>query len=67
MTVLKASLARHPGNRDTLLALVSFNRDAGDFAAALDYAEQLARAAPGEPDLTALIETLRRQAKESSQ
>jgi tetratricopeptide (TPR) repeat protein len=63
MTVLKASLARHPGDRDTLLALVSYNRDAGDIATALDYAEQLARAAPGEPGLTALIENLRRQVK----
>jgi hypothetical protein len=48
---------------DTLLALVSFSRDVGDVATALDYAEQLARAAPGEPGLNALIETLRRQAK----
>jgi predicted CXXCH cytochrome family protein len=63
IAVLKASLARHPGDRDTLLALVGYTRDAGDVTAALDYAEQLARAAPGEPGLTALIETLRRQAK----
>jgi Tfp pilus assembly protein PilF len=53
MTVLKASLARHAGDRDTLLVLVSFSRDAGDVATALDYAEQLARAAPGEPGLRA--------------
>jgi tetratricopeptide (TPR) repeat protein len=63
MTVLKESLARHPGDRDTLLALVSFSRDAGDFATALDYAEQLARATPGDPGLTALIENLRRRVK----
>src|SRR5262249_34034497 len=31
MAVLRASLARHPGDRDTLLALVSYSRDAGDF------------------------------------
>jgi predicted CXXCH cytochrome family protein len=63
MKVLKESLARYPGDRDTLLALVSFSRDAGDFAAALGYAEQLARAAPGDPSLVALIENLRRQVK----
>jgi tetratricopeptide (TPR) repeat protein len=63
MAALKASLARHPGDRDTLLALVSFSRDVGDVATALDYAEQLARVAPGEPGLNGLIETLRRQAK----
>ena len=63
MAVLKASLARHPGDRDTLLALVSYSRDSGDVGTALDYAERLARAAPGEPGLTALIESLRRQVK----
>ena len=63
MAVLKASLARHPTDRDTLLALVSYSRDAGDFGTALNYAEQLARGAPGEPGLTALIENLRRQLK----
>ena len=35
------SLTRHPADRDTLLALVTFNRDAGDVGAALDYAERL--------------------------
>jgi predicted CXXCH cytochrome family protein len=61
MTVLKENLARHPADRDTLLALVSFSRDAGDFATALHYAEQLARVAPGDPNLTALVESLRRE------
>jgi len=61
MATLKASLARHPGDRDTLLALVSFSRDAGDFATALYYAEQLARVAPNDSSLTALIDNLRRQ------
>ena len=32
MTVLKDNLARHPDDRDTLLALISFSRDAGDAA-----------------------------------
>jgi len=61
MTVLKQILVRHPDDRDTLLALISFSRDAGDFATALDYAERLARVAPNDPDLAALIESLRRQ------
>jgi tetratricopeptide (TPR) repeat protein len=64
MRALKENLVRHPGDRDTLLALVSFSRDAGDVAAALGYAEQLARVAPGEPGLAGLIENLRRQIKE---
>ena len=61
MTVLKQILVRHPDDRDTLLALISFSRDAGDFATALDYAERLARVAPNDPNLAALIESLRRQ------
>jgi predicted CXXCH cytochrome family protein len=63
MTVLKASLARHPGDRDTLLALISFSRDAGDLRTALEHAERLARFTPGDPNLAALIETLRNQVK----
>jgi Flp pilus assembly protein TadD len=61
MTVLKENRARHPGDRDTLQALVTFSRDAGDFAAALGYAEQLARMMPGDISLDALISNLRSQ------
>ena len=63
MTVLKDVVTRHPDDRDTLLALVSYSRDAGDFGTALEYAERLARVAPGDPNLPALIENLRRQIK----
>jgi predicted CXXCH cytochrome family protein len=61
MTVLKESLARHPDDRDALLALISFNRDAGNLTAALEYGERLARIAPNDVSLAALIDTLRRQ------
>jgi tetratricopeptide (TPR) repeat protein len=64
---LKDSLARHPGDRDTLQALMSFSRDARDFTAALEYAEQLARQAPNDPSLGALIDTLRRQKDKQDQ
>jgi predicted CXXCH cytochrome family protein len=64
---LKDNLARHPGDRDTLSALVSFNRDAGDNAAALSYAEQLAKIEPNNAELKALIETLRAQAQGKQQ
>jgi hypothetical protein len=40
MKVLKENLARHPDDRDTLLALLTFNRDSGDVGAALEYAER---------------------------
>jgi Tfp pilus assembly protein PilF len=61
MAALKGNLARHPGDRDTLLALISFSRDAGDVPTALEYAEQLARIEPTNRELATLIETLRRQ------
>jgi Flp pilus assembly protein TadD len=63
LTVLGESLTRHPDDRDTLRALIGFNRDAGNTAAALNYAERLARIVPSDPSLVALIDSLRRQIK----
>ncbi len=59
IAVLKNSLARHPGDRDILTALITFSRDAGDAAAALEYAQRLARMAPDDRNLAALIEQLK--------
>jgi predicted CXXCH cytochrome family protein len=61
--VLKESLARHPDDRDTLLALVTFNRDAGDIGVALEYAEQLTRLAPNDRELNRLVGDLRGRLK----
>lgn len=58
MTVLKDVVTRHPDDRDTLLALESYSRDAGDFGT-----KRLALVTPGNPNLPALIENLRRQIK----
>jgi hypothetical protein len=63
MAALKENLARHPDDRDTLLALVTFNRDAGDIGSALAYGEQLTRIAPADPNLTRLVQELRNRAK----
>jgi predicted CXXCH cytochrome family protein len=63
MAVLEENLARHPADRDTLLALVTFNRDAGDIVSALGYAERLSRIAPDDPNLTRLLQDLRSRAK----
>jgi predicted CXXCH cytochrome family protein len=63
MKILKESLARHPDDRETLLALVTFSRDAGDIGAALEYAEQLARITPNDRDLTRLTDDLRSRLK----
>ena len=61
MKVLKDGLARHPDNPDILLALMTFSRDLGDLAAALEFAEQLARITPDDRDLANLVQDLRRQ------
>jgi predicted CXXCH cytochrome family protein len=63
MTLLKDNLAKHPDDRETLLALVTYNRDAGDISAALEYAERLARIAPADRSVAALLEVLRFRAK----
>ena len=51
IAVLEQNLARHPGDRDTLLALIGFNREAGKLDAALRYAEQLSQVEPGNAEL----------------
>jgi tetratricopeptide (TPR) repeat protein len=61
IAVLKENLARHPEDRDTLLALVTFSRDAGDLVAALEYAERLARLVPGDRDVANLVRSLQGQ------
>jgi Flp pilus assembly protein TadD len=62
LAALKGILARRPDDRDALLALISYSRDAGDFATALDYARRLARVAPNDSSLAGLIDDLARRA-----
>jgi Flp pilus assembly protein TadD len=57
--VLKGNLSRHPDDRDTLLALVTFSRDAGDIGTALEYAEKLSRTTPNDRELARVIDNLR--------
>jgi Flp pilus assembly protein TadD len=59
LRLLGESHTRHPADRDTLSALVSLNRDAGDRSAALRYAEELARLMPGDSALSHLVDDLR--------
>lgn len=61
ITILKGNVTRNPSDRDTLMALVNFAREAGDVAVALDYAERLSAIVPGDPSLAALIRELRSQ------
>lgn len=67
IAVLKDNLDKHPADRDSLLALVTFNRDSGNIASALDYAERLAQLAPGDRQLSELVDALRRQLKPAPQ
>src|SRR5262249_31212184 len=67
ITVLEGNLARHPSDRDTLMALISFHRRAGHTDVALKYAEQLAQIIPEDNDLVRLIEDLRRGNKSTGQ
>ena len=62
MAALKDNLARHPADRDTLSALVAYNREAKDYEAALGYAERLAEIMPEDIRLQALIADLKRNA-----
>jgi tetratricopeptide (TPR) repeat protein len=56
---LKDGLAAHPENRDIIMAIVSFSREAGDTATALQYAEQAVRIAPDDPAIRRLLDQLR--------
>jgi hypothetical protein len=43
------------------MALVTFNRDSGNIASALDYAERLAQREPGDRQISELIAEFKRQ------
>jgi Flp pilus assembly protein TadD len=55
------SLTGHPENRDIIIAIASFSREAGDTATALQYAEQAIKIAPDDPTIRTLVEQLRGQ------
>ncbi len=59
ITYLKDSLAGHSADLDIIMAIVSFSREAGDTATALQYAEQAIKLAPDDPALRALLNELR--------
>ena len=53
---LESLLQRHPNHRDSLFALAAFQRDAGNFDAARNYALRLATLEPDNPDVRALLQ-----------
>ena len=56
--VLESVLARHPNDRDSLLALVSLQRSAGHPQAARVHARHLATLEPDNPDVQALLRSV---------
>jgi predicted CXXCH cytochrome family protein len=67
IALLSQAAQSHPANSEILAALISFNRFAGDAAAALGYAERLAAITPQDRGLAALIAELRRATKSPAQ
>jgi tetratricopeptide (TPR) repeat protein len=61
ISILKENLNKHPADRDSLVALVSFYRRAGNVASALEYAQRLAQSAPDDKSIAELIDALKRQ------
>jgi tetratricopeptide (TPR) repeat protein len=55
---LEGVLKRQPHDRDVLLALALFERDAGNRARALEHARRLAELEPGRPDVEQLVREL---------
>jgi predicted CXXCH cytochrome family protein len=53
----------HPADADVLVALVTNARSAGDIAAALMHARELAQLYPGNPQTRRLVQDLEKQAK----
>jgi len=58
LRVLQAVHERHPGNLETLSALVTYSRKAGQPAAALAYALELQRLLPNNPAVDQLVREL---------
>jgi predicted CXXCH cytochrome family protein len=58
---LKDSLIGHPENRDIIVGIASFSREAGDTETALQYAEQAIKIAPDDPTIRSLVDQLKRQ------
>jgi tetratricopeptide (TPR) repeat protein len=61
ITILEQISERHPNDRETLVALISYTQNTRDFAAALRYAERLSKLEPTRRGLDSLILRLRRQ------
>ena len=59
--VLERTHKQHPTDRDVLVTLIALERDRGDLAAALMYAQELARLEPNDPQIGAFIDDLHKR------
>jgi predicted CXXCH cytochrome family protein len=62
--VLRQSLSRSPNDRDILMALLSYEIEAQDFASALGRAELMMRLEPDRPEISQLADKLRARVKQ---
>ena len=60
VATLRDNVKRHPADRDSLIALVTLLRDAGDTNAAIGYVGTLAKLLPGDPRVAELALSLQR-------
>jgi Flp pilus assembly protein TadD len=56
--VLEQAHKRRPADRDILMALITFQRDRGDFVSAIAYARQLVELRPQDPQARSLLDDL---------
>jgi cytochrome c-type biogenesis protein CcmH/NrfG len=56
---LSAALSRHPFDRDILMALASYEMEAGDVTGAADHAERLAQLEPEDSETRQFIAAIR--------
>ncbi|MEJ2375125.1 MAG: tetratricopeptide repeat protein [Pseudolabrys sp.] len=63
IAVLKQNLIRHPADRNTLIALISFYRELGNKDAATDYARRLVNAFPSDKQAAKILNEVQRPAQ----
>jgi Flp pilus assembly protein TadD len=61
---LKEALARHPYDRDLLLAMITYDIEAGLVTAGLERAELLAQLEPTNPQVAQLLASLRTRSRQ---
>jgi tetratricopeptide (TPR) repeat protein len=61
LQVLKDAQQRHPADRDILVALVDYHRQAGDRQGAIGWARKLLELSPGDAQAGRLLESLQRE------